>query len=122
SVGVVDVFSWPVPDPGALLADALGITPDETVRTVVGGNSPIALLADAATRIAAGELDVALLGGGEAGVAHRNQMVRGVDQGWPTQPAGTAPTRVLGVDRPPSHDAELAAGLLAPVLVYPLFE
>lgn len=122
SVDIVDIFSWPVPDPGALLASELGIAPRETVRTVIGGNSPIALLGDAATRIAAGELDVVLLGGGEAGVAHRDQMLRGVDPGWPTQPEGTAPTRVLGTDRPPSHDAELAAGLLAPVLVYPLFE
>lgn len=122
SVGLVDIFSWPVPDPGALLATELGITPRETVRTVIGGNSPIALLGDAATRIATGELDVVLLGGGEAGVAHRDQVLRGVDPGWPTQPDGTTPTRVLGTDRPPSHDAELAAGLLAPVLVYPLFE
>lgn len=122
SVGLVDIFSWPVPDPGALLAAELGIAPRETVRTVIGGNSPIALLGDAATRIAAGELDVVLLGGGEAGVAHRDQMLRGVDPGWPTQPDGTVPTRVVGTDRPPSHDAELAAGLLAPVLVYPLFE
>ncbi|MFA4927396.1 MAG: hypothetical protein WC558_02685 [Patulibacter sp.] len=122
SVGLVDIFSWPVPDPAALLAAELGIAPRETVRTVIGGNSPIALLGDAASRIAAGELDVVLLGGGEAGVAHRDQMLRGVDPGWPSQPEGTAPTRVVGTDRPPSHDAELAAGLLAPVLVYPLFE
>lgn len=122
SVGLVDIFSWPVPDPGALLATELGSAPRETVRTVIGGNSPIALLGDAASRIAAGELDVALLGGGEAGVAHRDLMLRGVDPGWPSQPDGTAPTRVIGTDRPPSHDAELAAGLLAPVLVYPLFE
>jgi acetyl-CoA C-acetyltransferase len=122
SVGLVDIFSWPVPDPGALLAAELGLSPHETVRTVIGGNSPIALLGDAASRIAAGELDVVLLGGGEAGVAHRDQVLRGVDPGWPTQPEGTTPTRVVGADRPPSHDAELAAGLLAPVLVYPLFE
>ncbi len=122
SVGLVDIFSWPVPDPAALLADELRIAPRETVRTVIGGNSPVALLGDAATRIAAGELDVVLLGGGEAGVAHRDQLLRGVDPGWPSQPDGTAPTRVIGTDRPPSHDAELAAGLLAPVLVYPLFE
>ncbi len=122
SVGLVDIFSWPVPDPGAMLAAELGLAPRETVRTVIGGNSPIALLGDAATRIAAGERDGVLLGGGVAGVAHRDPVLRGVDPGWPSQPDGTAPTRVVGRDRPPSHDAELAAGLLAPVLVYPLFE
>src|SRR5690606_4993600 len=46
SVAVVDVFSWPVPDPAALLAAELGLAPRETVRTVIGGNGPIALLGD----------------------------------------------------------------------------
>lgn len=122
SIGIVDVFSWPVPDPGRLLADELGVAPEETVRTVIGGNSPIALLADAAQRIAAGQLDVALIGGGEVGTAFRTAMMGGEPTGWPTQPEGTAPTRVLGTDRPPSHDAELAAGLAFPVSYYPLFE
>ena len=122
SVGIVDVFCWPTPDPGALLARELGIAPRETVRTVIGGNSPIALLADAAQRIAAGELDVALLGGGEVGTAFRAAMSSGGDTGWEVQPEGTAPTRVLGTDRPPSHEAELAAGLAFPVSYYPVFE
>lgn len=122
SVGIVDVFCWPVPDPGALVARELGIAPRETVRTVIGGNGPVALLADAAGRIAAGELDVALLGGGEVGTAFRAAMTSGGETGWETQPDGTAPTRLLGTDRPPSHEAELAAGLAFPVSYYPLFE
>jgi acetyl-CoA C-acetyltransferase len=122
SIGIVDVFSWPVPDPGALLARELGVAPRETVRTVIGGNSPIALLADAAGRIASGELEVALLGGGEVGTAFRAALMAGGSTGWEEQPEGTAPTRVLGTDRPPSHDAELAAGLAFPISYYPLFE
>ncbi|MCK9247930.1 MAG: hypothetical protein M0P31_03000 [Solirubrobacteraceae bacterium] len=122
SVAVVDVFSWPTPDPGALLGDALGLAPRETVRTVVGGNGPIALLGDLATRIAAGDLDVALLAGGEVVSRFRAAMSGGEPTGWPIQPDGTSPTRVIGHDRPPSHDAELAAGLAVPVNYYPLFE
>jgi acetyl-CoA C-acetyltransferase len=122
SVGIVDIFCWSVPDPGALVARELGISPRETVRTVIGGNSPIALLADAAGRIARGELDVALLGGGEVGTAFRAAMMSGGSTGWEDQPEGTAPTRVLGTDRPPSHQAELDAGLAFPVSYYPLFE
>jgi acetyl-CoA C-acetyltransferase len=122
SVGIVDIFCWQVPDPGALVARELGLAPRETVRTVIGGNSPVALLAGAAQRIAAGALDVALLGGGEVGTAFRTAMMSGGTTGWEEQPEGTAPTRVLGTDRPPSHDAELAAGLAFPVSYYPLFE
>ncbi len=121
-VAIVDVFSWPVPDPGALLAAELGLRPAETVRTVIGGNGPIALLADAATRIAAGEREVVLLGGGEVGTAMRAAALGGPQPDWPTQPEGTTPTRVVGTDRPPSHDAELAAGLMMPVNVYPVVE
>ncbi|MCW3012383.1 MAG: enoyl-CoA hydratase [Solirubrobacterales bacterium] len=122
SVGVVDVFSWPVPDPAAVLAGALGLHPAETVRTTVGGNGPIALLGDLAARIAAGRLDVALMAGGEAGTAFQAALREGRDPGFATQPDGTAPTRVVGVDRDPGHPAELEAGLIAPIFWYPLFE
>ncbi|MCW3039836.1 MAG: hypothetical protein JWM31_1741, partial [Solirubrobacterales bacterium] len=46
----------------------------------------------------------------------------GGETGWPTQPEGTTPTRIVGEDREPGHPAELAAGLIAPVFWYPLFE
>ena len=46
---LVDLFSWPVPDPGALLAAELGITPRETLTTARGGTSPIILLSGLAT-------------------------------------------------------------------------
>ncbi|MGE4426227.1 MAG: acetyl-CoA acetyltransferase [Solirubrobacteraceae bacterium] len=122
AISVVDVFSWQTPDPGALLGDALGLSPRETVRSVIGGNGPIALLGDLATRIASGDLDVALLAGGEVVSRFRAAMSGGEPTGWPVQPEGTAPTRVVGTDRPPSHDTELAAGLAVPVNYYPLFE
>jgi len=33
SVAIVDCLSWPVPDPGSLVAEALGLRPAETVRS-----------------------------------------------------------------------------------------
>ncbi len=122
AVAVVDLFSWPVPDPAAALAQELGIDARETVVSARGGNGPIALLGDAAARIAAGELDVALLAGGEAGTAFQTALREGRDPGWPTQPEGTAPTRTVGADRDPGDPAELEAGLIAPIFWYPLFE
>ncbi len=122
SVGVVDLFSWPVPDPARALADALGLSPAETVASARGGTGPIALLGDAAQRIADGDLDVVLLAGGEAGTAFRAALRTGEDPGWGTQPAGTVPTRTVGTDRDPGDPAELAAGLIAPIFWYPLFE
>jgi acetyl-CoA C-acetyltransferase len=37
SVRIVDCLSWPVPDPGALVARELGLEPAETVRTLTSG-------------------------------------------------------------------------------------
>lgn len=122
SVGVVDVFSWPVPDPGAWLAAELGVTPTETVRTTVGGNGPVALLGDLAARVQSGELDCALIVGGEAMTPFMAAVKSGAETGWPSQPEGTAPTRVVGIDRDPATPEELAASLIAPIFVYPLFE
>lgn len=122
SVGVVDLFSWPVRDPGAALAAELGLQPAETIVSARGGNGPIALLGDLASRIAAGQLDVALLAGGEAGTAFQAAMREGRDPGWGVQPDGTAPTRTVGADRDPGDPAELEAGLIAPIFWYPLFE
>jgi acetyl-CoA C-acetyltransferase len=59
SVRIVDCLSRPVPDPGALVAEALGIRPAETLRTLTSGTGPLDLLADAAAEIQAGRLDVA---------------------------------------------------------------
>ena len=118
SIAVTDCFSWPVPDPGRVLAAELGAEPRETVRSAIGGTGPIELLRDAGRRIAAGELDVALLAGGEAA----RSLLQGRYTGGPEQPAGSEPTRMVGKNRPQSHAAEEAAGLFLPIAYYPLFE
>src|SRR4051812_45727415 len=114
SVSVVECVSWPAADPGAALAARLGVQPAETVRSARGGTAPLALLADAGARIQAGEADVVLLAGGEA----FNPFMRAVREGrapdWESPPEGE-PSRVVGVDREPSHPAEAAAGLIAPI-------
>lgn len=122
SVRIVDCLSWPVPDPGALVAEELGARPAETVRTLTSGTGPLDLLADACAEIQAGRLDVALIAGGEAIGPFMRASREGRPTGWPEQAAGAAPTRLLGSDRAASHEAELAAGLLAPIHYYPWFE
>jgi acetyl-CoA C-acetyltransferase len=121
-VAVVDGFSWPVPDPGAALAAELGIAPSETWRSARGGTGPLALLQEASAAIARGELDVALIAGAEAMTPYMRAVKAGESAGWPEQPDGTQPARVVGVDRDASHPAESAAGLIAPIFYYPLIE
>lgn len=122
SVRVVECLSWPIPDPGALLAAELGLDPAQTVRTLTSGTGPLDLLADACAEIQAGRLDVALIAGAEAILPFMRAAREGQPTGWPEQDEGTAPDLVLGSERPASHAAELAAGLLAPVHYYPWLE
>ena len=120
SVAVVDSFSWPVADPGRALSDALGIRPCETVRSARGGNGPLALIGDAAQRIATGVLDAALVVGAEAMTPYMRAVKAGEQTGWPDP--GGEPGRVVGADRDASHPLESEAGLIAPIFYYPLIE
>ena len=120
SVAVVDLFSWPVADPGRALSDALGIEPCETVRSARGGNGPLALIGDAAQRIADGVLDAALIAGAEAMTPYMRAVKAGEATGWPDP--GGEPGRVVGADRDASHPLETEAGLIAPIFYYPLIE
>src|SRR5262249_57724430 len=90
SIGCVPVIGWHYPDAAALVAEDLGLHPRQTVQSAaIGGDGPQVLLNDTARAIAAGELDVALLGGGEAGGSMRA-----------APPAGPTPP-----PPPPRHEA-----------------
>src|SRR5205823_5902669 len=66
SVRVVELLSWPYPNPALLVADLIGASPRETVKTTTGGNSPQLLVNDTAAAIQRGDLDVAVIAGAEA--------------------------------------------------------
>lgn len=123
SVAVVDAVSWPVGDPGALLAERLGLAPAETVRSGLGGNAPQALVNDLGQRIAAGRIDVALVAGAEALATLMPYVKAGEKPPWTQQDENARATRVLAGDDPGgSSAAEEAAGLIAPIFFYPLLE
>ncbi len=121
SVAVVDAISQPLGDPGAALAQRFGATPEETVRSGLGGNGPQLLVNDLCTRIATEGLDVALVAGAEAMATVTRLMKQGEAAPWP-QSDDRTPARTLGDDRPGSSDEENAAGLIAPIFFYPILE
>lgn len=123
SVRAVATAGWPYRDAATLLAGELGLRPAETVQTsAFGGDGPIRLLGEAAADIAAGDLDVALIAGGEAVASLLALQRTGAEPGWRTQADGVAPTRLSGRDRPPVNAAETAVGLAAPIDMYALIE
>ena len=123
SIQVVDVMVWRPRNAALAVADALGVTPRETVTTTVGGNTPQTLVNAAAIDILAGRRDVVLISGCEAVHSRRLAHKAGMRVEWDAQPDGTPPPdRVVGVDKPGLTEHETARGLMMPVQVYPIFE
>ncbi len=123
AVGHVATICWPYGDEAAIIAEQLGISPALTIRTTqFGGDGPGHLMAEAARAVADGELDVALLSGAEAIATLRSAQKRGTTPEWPSQESSAAPSKVLGIARAGSSEAEMAVGLAAPVYVYALLE
>ncbi|MFZ9629629.1 MAG: acetyl-CoA acetyltransferase [Ilumatobacteraceae bacterium] len=121
SVRVIGLLSWRYGDPGAVVAQQLGLSPRQTAVTPMGGNGPQSLVNTTATQIARGELDVALLVGGECSRTRRRARAAGVELAWPTAPDGRVPD-VIGDDLEMSHPVEQTHRIYLPVQVYPMFE
>jgi acetyl-CoA C-acetyltransferase len=121
SVRVVESVSWPYANPALAVAERVGASPRDTVRTTTGGNSPQTLVNDTVLAIARGDLDVALVVGAEA--VYTRYLARKAKAWLPWSVQDEVPAaRVLGVDRPGNNDVELGRGVLLPTQVYPMFE
>lgn len=122
AIGVVDIASRRWNDPAALVAARLGIDAPETLRTNLGGDGPQVLVSHLATRIEQGDLDVAIVCGAEALATLARAMRDQREPPWEPLDDDAAPDRLLGADRFPATEAETDANLIAPILMYPLFE
>ena len=121
SIRIVSLLSWRYGDPALVVAEQLGLSPRETAATTMGGNSPQSLVNETALEIQRGELDIAILTGGEAWQSRNRSRQAGVELAWPKAPPDAFP-RVLGEDLEMNHPAERERGLIMPVQVYPMFE
>jgi acetyl-CoA C-acetyltransferase len=124
SLRVANPLSWHYVDPGALLADELGIEPAQILVTTTGGNNPQSLVNATALAIGRGELDVAVLVGADCyytQAAARRHPDRPVLP-WTVQPADTEPPVLFGSDRRGTTRSEEERGLDLPIHVFPLFE
>ena len=123
AVFAVASASWQYRDLAALVGAAVGASPSETVQSSpFGGDGAQLLVNEAAAAIAAGQHDVVLLVGAEAGASMAAAQRDGATPEWPEQDTTVTPTRVVGTDKVANNDAELAVGLGAPIYVYSLLE
>jgi acetyl-CoA C-acetyltransferase len=111
---------WRYPDPGRLVADAVGATGARTLLTTMGGNMPQTTLNDAAVRIAEGSVGSVAIVGGEAVYSKNKLRAMGLD--LPRSGRDLAPARRFGSELPMSSEHEIDRGFTTPTEVYPLFE
>lgn len=106
-------------DPARQVASALGLGSVHTVVTAISGTAPQDLVASACERIARGELDVALVVGGEARWTAQRTRRDGVARSWAEEPGEPADEELGGFA--PEMIAEMT--LTGPAAVsYALFE
>ncbi|NUR84821.1 MAG: acetyl-CoA synthetase [Nonomuraea sp.] len=118
SIQIVYTDSWQYDSPVGRLAERLGAAPRHRAYSKVSGTSPQLLIGEAASRIAAGELDSALVTGAEALATRRAYRQAGERVPWSH---AADPKPPYGWERPP-HPAELAHELFMPVHTYAIME
>jgi acetyl-CoA C-acetyltransferase len=113
SLAVVDQISFPqLGDLSRPLAEAVGASPGHCMKTPYpSGDSPVLLLNEAANRIAAGEIEIAAVAGGEAlrTAARRTASAAKPDAVRAAAARGARPLRQR-------------YGIVAPTDIYPLYE
>ncbi len=128
SIRVVAPLGWHTVNPALLVAERLGFGegdgPAQLMVSAIGGNAPQALMHDACRAISRGDLDVVLITGAEAmyarALARRDPSRPWLT--WASQPEGTPPPALFGVEKPGASDLEMNRGVLLPIHAYPLFE
>jgi acetyl-CoA C-acetyltransferase len=124
SLRIANPLSWHYVDPGALLAEELGIEPDQILVTTTGGNNPQSLVNATALAIGRGDIEVAVIAGADCfytQAAARRHPDRPLLP-WTVQSADTDPPTLFGSDRRGTTKSEEERGLDLPIHVFPLFE
>ncbi len=117
---IVRQYSWRYGNLPRVVADRLGIEP-RLQYTTDGGNTPQSLVNRTALEIQRGDVDIAILAGGEAFRTRMRARREGVELDWPIGDPHDEP-EVIGGELNMVSDAEKAHGVGMPVQVYPMFE
>lgn len=110
---------WSYADPGRAIAQAIGASSPVSVLATVGVLQQ-SLIADACRRISDGEIDVALVVGGDTGYRILRSRLAGIEA--PNSALDGEPDIVLAPRDELRHRAELRVGLKMPVGLYAILE
>ena len=115
------IFSTAGRRPASVVAERLGLPGGAREITTAGGNTPQWLVTRAAVEISRGDLDATLIVGAEASRSQRaaggagTRLAMNNDEGDADEVVGAREHGMIGA-------AELAAGLMLPAVIYPIFE
>ncbi|HPR51549.1 MAG TPA: acetyl-CoA acetyltransferase [Deltaproteobacteria bacterium] len=116
---VVNLFQWTYRDAPGMLCNVLGISPERSYYTPIGGNTPQLLVHKAARDLASGRRRAVLLTGAEAIYSLRRSLKGDIVLDWtPSE----SPERIDGDDPPGVNHFEASYDLYLPSYVYPIFE
>ncbi len=119
--GAIPPLAWAYDDLPARVAELSGAKPREGEELPGGGEGPILLLNQVANRVAAGEIQIALLCGAEAVYSRRKARADGVKlSGW--TPGGDRIPGFLLKMKPFANALEQRHGVRNPVAMYPVYE
>lgn len=118
SVQVPYCHSWQYDDPPGRLAERLGAKPAHTHYSGMAGSTVQVLVDQTASRMSRGELDLAIIAGGEALATKRRMRKAGAEPNWSHPPETPRPFPW----EEPFHPAELSHEVLQAYLTFALFD
>ena len=119
---IVRLLSWKYTNPSHTVASLLGISSRVYGITPHGGNMPQLLVNQLARQIQNGELDIAVIAGGEASHSRARATKTGETLNWsPTNSESPIATSIIE-DAAMSSEQEIARKIVLPIQIYPMFE
>ncbi len=119
-VAVAPSAGWPASDPGRIVCEHVGLQARTLRSSMQGGNGPQLLLGALGSRIAAGQLDSAVVCGAEA--LYTAARAGGLPPHWAAPDTGDSADEVLEGEAAPGTAYETEVGIIAPIMAYPLIE
>jgi acetyl-CoA C-acetyltransferase len=119
---IVRLLSWKYANPAFTVASLLGIKTHKHGITPHGGNMPQLLVNKLALEIQRGELDIAIIAGGEASNSRARANRENETLKWSESDADTPTANNIIDDAAMSNDAEIARKIVLPIQIYPMFE
>ena len=119
---IVRLLSWKYTNPAFTVASLLGMKTRVHGITPHGGNMPQLLINRLALKIQRGELDIAVVAGGESSNSRARAHRENATLNWSESAADTPMATNIIDDAAMSNDQEIARKIVLPIQIYPMFE